>query len=180
MPGITTTPTQAAEVIALRAAGLSLMAIAERVSLSVSTVQRVLQKHPTSKGAAKTALIQATRNEMLRRVVNDEAIREEAARLIADDLAHAAMLRRKIGLAAEHMDATNLQEAALVMRAAAAYSVAVKNTSDTLRRVMGLDRARPEVDEELPELVVRELRPEEVTALRPPMVAADDRDVTEP
>lgn len=60
--------------------------------------------------------------------------------------------------AAEHLTATNLEEAALLMRAAAAYSTALKNTSDTLRHSMGTGRALKTVEaESLPELVVQEI-----------------------
>jgi hypothetical protein len=51
-----------------------------------------------------------------------------------------------------------LADAAVVMRAAAAYSTAAKNTSDMLRRSLGLDRIDSKVSpDELPELVLREI-----------------------
>lgn len=166
MAGKTATPEQVAQAVALRAAGLSLIGIAERTGVSVSTVQRLLRKHPTAKGGAKAALIESTKQELIGRVTSDVAIREEAARLIADDLAHTAMLRRKIAIAAEQLEATNLEEAALVMRAAAAYSVVIKNTSDTIRHVMPLEKTVNELSEErMPELVIKVLTDEEARAL---------------
>lgn len=62
------------------------------------------------------------------------AIRLDAPRLVADDLAHSLRLREVILAASEQMKATNLEEAALVMRAAAADSTAIRNTSDIIGR----------------------------------------------
>lgn len=93
-------------------------------------------------------------------------IREEAAKLINDDLAHAAHLRSIIVSASEHLQATSLKEAVLVMRAAAAYSTAIKNSSDTLRHTLRIDRMIEDSAIELPELVIRELTPEEIAKLR--------------
>lgn len=164
--GKTATPEQIADAVALRAAGLSLVGIAERVGLSVSTVQRVLRKHPTAKGAAKIALIESAKHELLQRVTNDTVIREEMSRLIADDLHHAALLRRKAAMAGEHLDVASLRDAAVAMRALAAWSVVVKNTSDVVRRVMRFDKAAPDTNDDLPELVVRELSVEEIERVR--------------
>jgi hypothetical protein len=56
-------------------------------------------------------------------------------------------------------------EAALVMRAAAAYSTTIKNTSDIIRSSLRLKDLADDMDE-LPELVVTELSQDEIAALR--------------
>jgi hypothetical protein len=83
----------------------------------------------------------------------------------ADDLAHSLHLTEVILAASEQMKATNLEEAALVMRAAAAYSTTVKNTSDIIRRSLRLKDLADNMDE-LPELVVTELTQAEVEHMR--------------
>ena len=67
------------------------------------------------------------------------------------------------------MTANDLAEAALLMCAAAAYSVALKNTSDMIRHSLGVDRLQPAHRQaELPELQVSELTPGQVEQLRAP------------
>ena len=62
------------------------------------------------------------------------------------------------------MQATNLQEAALVMRAAAAYATAIKATSDVLKHALHTESQ--EDREELPELVITDLTAEEIEELQ--------------
>ena len=71
--------------------------------------------------------------------------------------------------ASEQLQATSLKDAALVMRAAAAYSTAIKNTSDVLRQTLRIDRAVEDTGTELPELIVRELTHEEIKKMREEM-----------
>ena len=66
----------------------------------------------------KKEILDTARADLLKRVTSDEAIREEAAKLINDDLAHAQHLRDIMVEAAERLQATSLKEAVLVMRAA--------------------------------------------------------------
>jgi hypothetical protein len=51
-----------------------------------------------------------------------------------------------------------------VLRGAAAYSTAVKNTSDTIRKSLGFNNVEEEA-EELPELIIREITAEEAKAI---------------
>jgi IS30 family transposase len=167
MPGKTLTPEQIADPITLREAGYTLAAISEALGASVSTLQRHLKRHAARKGRVKADLVDEARKALLARVTSDDAIRREAAQLIADDLAHTALLRKTIATASEQLTASKLVEAALVMRAAAAYSTALKNTSDMLRHVMRFDKAADRVaEEDLPELTVREITPGEMAQLK--------------
>ena len=68
--------------------------------------------------------------------------------------------------ASEQLQASSLKDAVLVMRAAAAYSTALKNTSDTLRQTLRVERALEGVAVEMPELLIREMTQEEVDELR--------------
>lgn len=151
--------------MALREAGFTALAISQRLNISVRTLQRSFAAAGTRKGAAKAEVLQRAKDELMARITSDEAIKEEAARLVADDLAHSLHLREVILAASEQMKATNLEEAALVMRAAAAYSTTIKNTSDIIRRSLRLEH-RDDASDELPELVVCELTQAEVEHLR--------------
>jgi hypothetical protein len=110
----------------------------------------------------------------------DEAIKNEAARLVADDLAHSMHLREVILAASEQLEPTSLRNAVQVMRAAAAYSTAIKNTSDIIRRSLRLED-RDAAADELPELVMTELTQTEIDALRtqPDVDEAHDADAAE-
>lgn len=161
-----TTPEKVADIIALREAGYTALSIAQRLGVSIRTVQRHIAAHGAKKGALKATVIQQAREELLRAVTSNETIKEEAAKLIHDDLAHAHHLRELLIGASEHLHATSLKEAALVMRAAAAYSTAIKNTSDTIRHTLRIDQTVEDAEEEMPELLIRELTEAEIEEIR--------------
>lgn len=149
----------------MREAGYTVLAISQRLGMSVRTLQRHFASAGTRKGAVKADLLEQARGELLARITSDEAIKNEAARLVSDDLAHSIHLREVILAASEQMIATNLGEAALVMRAAAAYSTVMKNTSDIIRHSLRIEQRDNELDD-LPELVVNELTDTEIEQLR--------------
>lgn len=158
MPGKSVPPEKIAEAVTLRAAGCTTAVIADRLGISVRTVNRIIAQHKPKKGEAASELIKAAKQHLLEGVTSNDRIREEAASLIADDIAHARILRQRMANATEHLTANNLEEAALLLRAAAAYSTALKNTSDTLRHSMNTEKALEAVEiESLPELIIREI-----------------------
>lgn len=158
MPGKSVSPEKIAEAVTFRAAGYTATAIADRIGVSIRTLHRIFEHHKAKKGAVTDELVHAAKQSLLEGITSNERIREEAGRLVADDLAHARLLRIRMADATEHLIARNLEEAALLMRAAAAYSTALKNTSDTLRHSMGTEKALEAVEaEDLPELVLREI-----------------------
>lgn len=150
----------------MREAGYTVLSISQQLGISVRSLQRHFTMHGAKKGVCKVALLDAARAELMKRVISDDTIRQEAARLINDELAHSRHLRDLMLEASEHLTATSLKEAVQVMRAAAAYSTVIKNTSDTLRQMLRVERALQGVEAELPELVVRELSEREIIELR--------------
>ncbi len=177
MPKKATPPDALADAFAMRAAGYTVLAISQHTGIAHRTLQRHFSAHGAAKGTIQADLLHRARNDLLARVSSNDAIREEAARLICDDLAHARHLRELMLEATEHLTATNLPEAALLMRAAAAYSTAIKNTSDMLRQSLRIDRTLDQAsNDELPELIVCELSQTDVAALqkRNAMEAHDD------
>jgi hypothetical protein len=159
-------PIDIAEAVALREAGFTALAISQRLGISVRSLQRHFAASKTVKGAIKSDLFEQARADLLARVSSESSIKEEAARLIADDLAHSQHLRQVMLAATEVMTASNLSDAVQVMRAAAAYSTALKNTSDIIRHSLRADRFIEDVSSELPELIVRELTADEIGELR--------------
>jgi hypothetical protein len=157
----TTTPKEVTEILALREAGYTVLAISQKLNISTRTINRHLAAYGAKKGSLKQEVIESARTEIFKLITSNNAIREEAAKLIADDIAHSNHLRAIIIEASEFLKATSLSEAVLVMRGAAAYSTAFKNTSDTIRHALSVDKLIDDVDD-LPELIVRELTSEEI------------------
>ena len=159
------TPDVVGEALAMREAGYTSLAISQRLGMSIRSLQRHFAAAGTRKGAIKAEVLRRAKDDLMARITSDETIKGEAARLVADDLAHSMHLREVILAASEQMKATNLEEAALVMRAAAAYSTAIKNTSDIIRRSLRLED-RDDAADELPELVVSELTQGDIEQMR--------------
>lgn len=162
----TATPSEISEALALREAGYTALSISQRLGISVRSLQRHFADHGTKKGCIKKEVLDNARADLLKRVTSDEAIKEEAAKLINDDLAHARHLRELMINATEHLEATSLKEAVLVMRAAAAYSTAIKNTSDMMRHTLRIEKTIDNTDKDLPELVIKALTNEEIAEMR--------------
>lgn len=156
----------------MREAGYTVLSISQRLGISVRSLQRHFAEYGVKKGCIKEEVLALARADLMKRVTSDEAIKEEAAKLINDDLAHARFLREVMIDAAEQLQATSLKEAVLVMRAAAAYSTAIKNTSDMMRHSLRIEKSIDDADKDLPELVIKELTNEEIVELR--KVGADE------
>ena len=167
MPGKSITPTQAAQALALREAGFSVAAIAERTNIGIRSLQRLFQRHGARKGSIKAEMIEQARKELMD-AVTTESIKAEAARIIQDDLAQVRALRTRLALAAEQLNATNLVEAAIVMRGCAAWGTALKCSSDTLRHTLRFDK-KLEAEEQataVPELIVTVIDPAKAQTMR--------------
>lgn len=162
----TATPSEISEALAMREVGYTVLSISQKLDISPRSLQRHFAEHGAKKGAIKQVILDSAKAELLTRITSDDAIREEAARLINDDLAHARHLRSIMVNASEHLEANTLKDAVLVMRAAAAYSTAIRNTSDMLRHTLQIDRTLENTVPELPELFICELTTEEVDRLR--------------
>ncbi len=162
----TASPAEISQALALREAGYTALSISQRLGISVRSLQRHFADHGTKKGSIKKEVLDNARADLLKRVTSDEAIKEEAARLINDDLAHAQHLRELMINATEHLQATSLKEAVLVMRAAAAYSTAIKNTSDMMRHTLQIEKSIDDTEKDLPELLIKELTNEEIEVMR--------------
>lgn len=165
MTGRTATPKEIVQMLILREAGFSVLHISQKLGFSVRTINRHLADNKIKKGSIKKEAIDNARLELTKVITSNSDIREHASRLVIDDIAHANHLRGILIDASEYLTATNLKEAALVMRGAAAYSTAFKNTSDTLRHILGLDKLK-EDDGELPQLTIQEITNEQALELQ--------------
>ncbi|EPN6727946.1 hypothetical protein CMV24_18490 [Pseudomonas plecoglossicida] len=163
MAGKQKTPDQAVQAVILREAGWTVTAIAQRMSISVSTTQRLLKKHNAVAGAGAQALIEKAREELLTTAFSLDAVQQTAASLVADELALNQQIRTKLANALEVLDPTN----PIVFRSLAAASTALKLTQDVTRRALPLEKLNQALDiEELPELKIHIMDDADVAEMR--------------
>lgn len=159
------TPTQKKQALTLRAAGWTITTISDKTHISVSTLKRLFQTHSVKRGELKQSVIKEATNQLLQEASTLEAIKIEAAALLLDDLAMVKRLRAAMAEATENLSSTDTTEALQVMRAVSAGSVALKSTSETLRKTLGIDKAEDNLDD-IPELTIRVLTENEVEDIR--------------
>lgn len=163
MAGRQSTPDQAAQAVILREAGWTVSAIAERMSISVSTAQRLLRKHKAVAGAGTQALIDKARDELLTAAFSLEAVQQTAASLVVEELALKQQIRTKLANALEILDPAN----PIAFRSLAAASTALKLTQDVTRRALPLEKLNQALDvEELPELKIHIMNDADVAEMR--------------
>lgn len=163
MAGKQKTPDQAAQAVILREAGWTVSAIADRLTISVSTVQRLLKKHNAMAGAGTQALIEKAREELLAAAFSLDAVQQTVASLVTDELALTQQIRIKLANAVETLDPTD----SIAFRALAAASTALKLTQDVTRRALPLEKLNQALDfEELPELKIHIMTEADVLEMR--------------
>lgn len=163
MSGKQKTPDQETQAVVLREAGWTVSAIADRLAISVSTVQRLLKRHHVVAGAGTQALIEKAREELLTAAFSLEAVQQTAASLVADELALVRQIRQKIASSVENLDPTN----PIAFRGLAAASTALKLTQDITRRALPIDKLGQAMEiEELPELRIRIMTEDDVAEMR--------------
>jgi IS30 family transposase len=156
------TPSQKAKIIALRQAGFSISSIAEQSGASISTIKRHVKG--TAKGSAKKALVDAAAKDLLQ-ALDDSYLRKQVAALVADDLAISSRIRTNIYRLLERIEESEPSDPAQLfqtMRALSAASTSLKLSSDTMRSSLSLPSRLGAVEENLPELVIRDLTGAEI------------------
>jgi AraC-like DNA-binding protein len=159
------TPKQKEQAITLRAAGYTLAVISDKAGMSISSLKRLFETYTIKRGELKQAVIDKATSELLNDASTVEIIKREAASLLLDDLAMVKRLRESMVGAMEVLEASDTAEALQVMRAVSAGAVALKSTSETLRKSLGLDKEN-EVSGDLPELVISVLTEAEIEGIR--------------
>lgn len=162
-----TAPDAVAQALSMRAAGYTVTAISQQLGIGVRTLARLFAKHGTAKGSALPEVIEASRSKLLALITSDDAIRQQAAQLLHDDLAHVQAIREAMAATLEAVTdkaPATPKDAALTMRAIVAYSTALKNTADVWRNSLRMDD-RTADDKPLPELHIHELTADQIAKL---------------
>jgi hypothetical protein len=156
---------QKKSAVTMRAAGYTHTVISDKTGISISSLKRLFKEHEVKKGELKKKIIKKATDELIHDATTIETIKREAANLLLDDLAMVKRLRVAMAEAVDNLEATDTTEALQVMRAVSAGAVALKSTSETLRRSLGLDKD-DDVTGELPELVITVMTNEEIEAVK--------------
>lgn len=163
MAGKKATPDQSTQAVILREAGYTLPAIAARLELSISTVQRILRTNKAVAGASTQALIEKAREEMLNAAYALEQVQRTAAALVLDDLAISQQIRAKLSDCVDQIDPTDSG----ALRALAASATTLKLTQDVTRRALPLEKLNQALAfEELPELKIHIMTDRDVAEMR--------------
>jgi len=159
------TPILKKKAITMRAAGFTQTVISDRTGISVSSLKRLFKSYSVEKGKLKQSVVNKATDELLQDAQTIEVIKREAASLLLDDLALVKRLRLVMANASDLLEASDVTEALQVMRAVSAGAVALKSTSETLRKSLGLDNEKESISD-LPELTIRVLTKDEILSLQ--------------
>ena len=163
MSGKKATPDQSTQAVILREAGYTLPAIASRLELSISTVQRIVKTNKAVAGASTQALVEKAREEMLNAAYALEQVQRTAAALVLDDLAISQQIRAKLSECVDQIDPADSG----ALRALAASATTLKLTQDVTRRALPLEKLNMALDiEELPELQIHIMSEYDVAKMR--------------
>lgn len=163
MSGKKATPDQSTQAVILREAGYTLPAIASRLELSISTVQRIVKTNKAVAGASTQALVEKAREEMLNAAYALEQVQRTAAALVLDDLAISQQIRAKLSECVDQIDPADSG----ALRALAASATTLKLTQDVTRRALPLEKLNMALDiEELPELQIHIMSDYDVAKMR--------------
>lgn len=165
MAGLHLTPAQKIEALTLRAAGYTITVISDKTNISISSLKRIFKDHGLLKGKLKKEAVQKATNALLHDANAIDSIKREVAALILDDVAMAKRLREAMAQATEKLSATNTAEALQVMRAISSGAVALKSTSETLRKSLGIDK-NDDLTEDMPELTITIMTEDEIEAVK--------------
>lgn len=154
------------EVLAMIAAGYSLAAVSSQFSLSYHTVRGIQKRAGIKSGEIKKQVILKYQNALKDSLASD-FIRDKASALLMDDLALSSKLRSKLHALLDNLpDAPkDMKEAVLIARSVSAIATSLKLSNDTLRASFKLGE-EPELNDELPELIVREMLQEEIDEIK--------------
>jgi hypothetical protein len=159
------TPMQKKSAVTMRAAGYTHTVISDKTGISVSSLKRLFKEHVIKKGELKQSVIDKAIDELLNDAQIIELIKREANFLLRDDIAMVRRLRAVMAEATEVLEATDTAEALQVMRAVSAGAVALKSTSETLRKSLGMDKD-DDIGGDLPELIISVLTEDEIQGIR--------------
>lgn len=160
-------PAIKAQVIAYLEVGFSKAATSRQTGVSLSTVKRIADD-PSVKPSKHHAELVAAASDSLHSALSSDFAKKQLASLVVDDLAIAAGLRDEIATLLEQvkgMSPTNLKESGAKARVLSSAATAHKLSTDNLRAILSLTAPSIEV-EELPELIVTEMFPEEIAEIR--------------
>jgi|GEM_PF-2764375 len=151
---------------AMRSLGMTVPDIAETLGVSESTVKRALKRAGATKGELYDEVLTQAREELIASVSSDEELKALAGVTLRGTLRLSERLQEKIGEAIDNIS-DEPSKALLQARAINSLANGVKLSSDAVRSSIKIAPiSSDDEDEELPELVFREMTDTEVQRLR--------------
>lgn len=165
MTGKVKTPEEIQQAILLREAGYSLASIAEKTSISVTTLSRHLKAHKTAKGTLRPEAIEEAKRQLLIDGGLIDELKRQIASTVCDDYAQFTQLRRATALTLDALMNDATLPAHYKTRGLAAIATTLRLSQELARKALGADDLQP-APESLPEIIVRELTDEEINQMR--------------
>jgi AraC-like DNA-binding protein len=154
------------EAAAMREAGFTLASISRHLDISPRTLSRHFSVLKVSKGSSRSALVERSRERLIEGLANDEQLQAEINAAIHDDLALARAIREKTSLVVDALSVDSHGDATEAARALAAASTALKTSQEVIHRAIGKEKFDSHQDDELPTLLIREMTPADIEAVR--------------
>lgn len=159
------TPQQKVEALTLRSAGYTNAVISDMTAISVSSLKRLFKEYSVDKGKLKKDAVKEATDTLVHDANAIEHIKREVSALILDDIALVKRLRMAMAEAADKLIANDTTEALQVMRAVGSGAVALKSTSETLRKSLGMDKDS-DISDDLPELTITVMTDDEIEEVK--------------
>lgn len=165
MQGKHATLSQIKQALALRAAGMTKVIIAEKTGLSMSTIGRIIKRFKAPKGIAIKRLIEEAQSDLLDKLNDDRALRLEVAKLMQEDMALNRLLRDKIAESLGALQTDDPDAATVNLRALNSAASAMITAQKAARIAVGAGNQEQD-GEELPVLRIEELTADEIEHMR--------------
>lgn len=171
----------------LRLGGWSLSAIAEKLGISTSSLQRLFNENSIKRGSITAKMIEAAKNEL---ILNDD-LKHQIASMVKDDLALIRRSREAIALSLERIVNDESLPVVAKARAIAALTTSLGLSQSVYRKALNVSKIESAIDETaLPSLTIHYMSENDEAQVRSARDASDydlpsldegepDRDVIE-
>ena len=158
------TPSQISKALAYRAAGWSIGAISQKLSISPSTLLRAFKKYGAKKGVLSDQVIEQAKQELLNSSLVDE-IKIQIASIINDDVYQVIALREAISLTIEQTMTDASLPAHYRARSLAALCTSVSLSQSVAHKALRINEQEPE-QAQIPMLIISELTAEDIKVMQ--------------
>lgn len=158
------TPDVELQAAALLTVGFQMTTVAEKMSLSYSTVKRIKERILTGELTLEPEMIDEAKINF-EEVLGVDYARQETANIIRSVSSTNQKILEKINAVLDNINVDEL-DPCKAAKAISALTTASKLAHDTARQTISSLGAKPEISEDLPVLEIREMFDEEIAEIR--------------